>query len=353
MEDQLRHFADVPLLRAAAIALGSIIAAVFVEIIVRRIIGALVRRAWAELEEVLVTPIHRPVLISTVLVGLSWAAEELPLTARMDRLLDSLLETMAVVIWSAAVYRIGVGVLGMLGRRGSGASIVQPRTLPVFEMLLKIAVAGTALYFAFLSWRIDLTAWLASAGIIGIAIGFAAKDTLANLFSGIFIVVDAPYKVGDFIVLDAELQGRVTKIGIRSTRVLTLDDVEVTVPNALIASSKIINETGGPYVKRRVHVGVDCAYGSDIDRVREVLFACPPGIPGVELDPAPEVHFLDFGASGLRFELRVWIANPEVRELALDRLHCAIYKGFTAAGIEIPFAKQDVYVKELPRRDAA
>lgn len=353
MQDQLRHFAEVPALRAAAIVLGSIVAAIFIDLVVRRIISALVRRAWAELEEALVAPLHRPIYLSTVLVGLSWAATELPLTVHMVRLLDSLLETMAVVIWSAAVYRIGAGVLGMLGRRGNDASIVQPRTLPVFEMLLKLAIAGTALYFAFLSWRIDLTAWLASAGIIGIAIGFAAKDTLANLFSGIFIVADAPYKVGDFIVLDKELQGRVTRIGMRSTRVLTLDDIEVTVPNALIASSKIINETGGPYVKRRVRVGVDCAYGSDIDRVREVLLACPPGIPDIEADPPPEVHFLDFGSSGLRFELRVWISSPEAREQALDRLHCAVYKGLTSAGIEIPYAKQDVYIKELPRRDAA
>ena len=76
--------------------------------------------------------------------------------------------------------------------------------------------------------------------------GFAAKDTLANLFAGVFILADAPYKIGDFIVLDGGERGRVTKIGIRTTRILTRDDVEITIPNATIANSKIINESGGP-----------------------------------------------------------------------------------------------------------
>jgi small-conductance mechanosensitive channel len=218
---------------------------------------------------------------------------------------------------------------------------------------VKVVIAGAALYFAFLAWQIDLTAWLASAGIIGIAIGFAAKDTLANLFSGIFIVVDAPYKVGDFIVLDGGLRGRVTKIGIRSTRVLTRDDIEVTVPNSLIASSKIVNESGGPDVKQRIHVGVESAYGSDIDRVREVLLACAHGAPHVSPTPPPQVRFLEFGSSGLRFDLRVWIADPATRGTVLDTLHCRIYKGFRDAGIEIPYAKHDVYIKQLPEpRDA-
>ena len=134
---------------------------------------------------------------------------------------------------------------------------VQVPSLPVFDMVFKIVIVGAAVYFIFLAWKIDLTAWLASAGVVGIAVGFAAKDTLANLFSGIFIVADAPYKVGDYIVLDGGLRGRVTSIGIRSTRILTLDDIEITIPNAVIGSSKIINEAGGPQVHQRLGVTVD------------------------------------------------------------------------------------------------
>ncbi|MFT5274966.1 MAG: MscS family membrane protein [Cryomorphaceae bacterium] len=86
-----------------------------------------------------------------------------------------------------------------------------------------------------------MTAWLASAGIIGIAVGFAAKDTLANLFSGVFILADSPYKLGDYVVLEDNSRGKVTQISLRSTRMLTRDDVEVTVPNSITGNTKIIN----------------------------------------------------------------------------------------------------------------
>lgn len=105
------------------------------------------------------------------------------------------------------------------------------------QALMIIVVTALAVYFVFLAWQIDVTAWMASAGILGLAVSFAAKDTLANLFSGVFIVADAPYKLGDFIVLDSGERGEVTHIGIRSTRLLTRDDVEVTVPNSIMGNA--------------------------------------------------------------------------------------------------------------------
>jgi MscS family membrane protein len=353
MEEHLRALAEIPAIRAAAIIVGSIVAASVIEFIIRRTLLVLVRKTKSNLDDVLLEAIRRPIFSSVVLIGLAWGTTELPLGPKVVAGIDSVLETLAVLIWSSAAFRIGGAILEVLGKRGEGTSIVQPRTLPVFDMLLKVVVVGAAVYFAFLAWRIDLTAWLASAGIIGIAIGFAAKDTLANLFSGIFIVADAPYKVGDFIVLDGDLRGRVIKIGIRSTRVLTRDDIEVTVPNAVIANSKIVNETGGPDVKQRVRVAVDAAYGSDIDVVREVLLRCPDNAAHVATDPSPEVRFLEFGGSGLRFELRIWIIDPAKRGLVVDELNCKIYKAFAAAGIEIPYSKHDVYIKELPARPPA
>lgn len=315
-----------------------------------RAIVAMTHRSRSNLDDLVVSALKRPIFLSVVLVGLYWSAEALALEGSMASVVVSSLATVATLLWAGAALRVGEALLNSIGARGAADSLIQPRTLPVFDMLLKVAVIGAAVYFALLSWEIDLTAWLASAGIVGLAIGFAAKDTLANLFSGIFIVADAPYKVGDFIVLDGELRGRVTKIGIRSTRVLTLDDIEVTVPNAVIAASKIVNESGGPDVKQRIRVVVECAYGSDIDQVRAVLLACAGGVAHVAEAPAPEVRFAEFGASGLRFELRVWIVDAGKRDTVVDVLHCNIYKSFHKAGIEIPYSKHDLYLKEVPER---
>jgi MscS family membrane protein len=228
--------------------------------------------------------------------------------------------------------------------------MIQPSSLPLFDIGFKVVVTVAAIYFVFLAWHMDLTAWAASAGIIGVAVGFAAKDSLSNLFAGIFILADAPYKVGDFIVLEGGQRGRVTAIGIRSTRILTLDHVEITVPNGIIASSRITNEAGGPNTAQRLAVKVSAAYGSDVDLVRDVLLSCAEGVEHVCSDPPPEVRFTDFGDSGLNFQLLAWVQEPALRDPVLSVLNTKVYKAFAKAGIEIPYPKRDVYVKQLPDR---
>ncbi len=217
-------------------------------------------------------------------------------------------------------------------------------------MSVKGILAGAAAYFLFKAWNADISAWLASAGILGIAVGFAAKDTLANLFSGVFILADAPYKIGDYVNLTGGQRGRVTHIGLRSTRILTRDDVEIILPNALIGNGMIINESGGPQVRFRLRVPVGVAYGSDVDQVEEVLLACVKDADHVCDAPAPRVRFREFGASGLVFELLAWIDEPVFRGRVMHELNRRVYKAFYASSIEIPYAKHDVYIKNMPTK---
>jgi small-conductance mechanosensitive channel len=335
--------------RAAVVAVGSILVAFVAELVIRLTLGALARKTASDLDDRVAASLRRPVFLSVIFIGLGWSADLLEMPARFLSITHSVLETFAVLIWSAAAFSIGTAVLETLSGRAKESSIVQPRTQPVFEILIRLLVIGAAVYFTFLAWDIDVTAWIASAGIIGIAVGFAAKDTLANFFAGIFIIADAPYKVGDWIVLDGDLRGRVIKIGVRSTRLLTSDDIEITVPNSVIGSSKIVNEVGGPSIKQRIRVKVQCAYGADIDQVRAVLIGCADAEPEVSREPAPQVNLQSFGDSGLNFELRVWIEDPARRDAIIDRLNCRVYKSFAAQRIEIPFPRRDIYIKEQAR----
>ena len=335
--------------RAAAVAVGSILVALLAELVVRLILGALTRKTTSDLDDRVAAALRRPIFLTVIFIGLAWSAELLDPPGRALAITQSILATLAVLIWSAAAFSIGTAVLETLSRRAGESSIVQPRTQPVFEILIRLLVIGAAVYFTFLAWEIDVTAWIASAGIIGIAVGFAAKDTLANFFAGIFIIADAPYKVGDWIVLDGDLRGRVVKIGVRSTRLITSDDIEITVPNSVIGASKIVNEVGGPSIKQRIRIKVQCAYGSDIDHVRAVLTSCADQETEVARDPTAQVNLNSFGDSGVNFELRVWIEDPARRDAIIDRLNTRVYKAFAAAGIEIPFPKRDVYIKEQAR----
>lgn len=338
----------VPGLEAGLILALTVVAAIIVRMVFSRFIMVFVRRTRTTTDDRIVEASRGPAISLILLAGAGWALTRLNLTDRLESVVLSVLVTLGVVLVGVAAVSVAMVVFDSLSHQMDRAGLVQPRTLPLLQITTKILVFGACAYFVFVSWGIDLTTWLASAGIIGIAVGFAAKDTLANLFAGIFILVDAPYKIGDFIVLDDGVRGEVVEIGIRSTRLLTRDDVEITVPNAVIGGAKIVNQTSGRHEKMRVRVTVSVAYGSDIDEVRQILMACAQGVKYVDVDPEPRVRFREFGDSGLNFELQVWIDQPVFRGHVIDELNTRIYKAFNAENIEIPYPKRDVYIKEQP-----
>jgi MscS family membrane protein len=352
MSTQIRTYLETlwayPYARAAVVVLAAILTAYLVEVIVHRALAALTRRTRTQVDDKIIESLRRPVFLSVILIGLAWASTLVMAEGTPRFIVPACLRMIAVVLWTGAAARVGTAVLESLSAHARHGSLIQPRTLPLLDILLKVLIISGAIYFTFLSWEIDVTAWLASAGIIGIAVGFAAKDSLAHLISGIFILADAPYKIGDWVVLDDGLRGMVTSIGMRSTRILTRDDVEVAVPNSVMGNSKIVNEAGGPHVRQRVGTRVTVARTSDVDQVDRVLLSCAEDVAGRCAEPAPECRFLAFGASGLEFALYVWIAEPAARERVISDINKRIVKRFRDEGIEIPYNRQDLYVRELP-----
>jgi MscS family membrane protein len=302
-----------------------------------------------EFDNHLIELLHGPIYVSFILLGFALATKILGISETFELAVFSVLETIAYIVWFILLLRLTRLILRNIARDDRHVGILHLQTLPLFENIANIVIIVLAIYIIFSAWHVDMTAWLASAGIVGIAVGFAAKDTLANLFSGVFILADAPYKIGDFVVLDSGERGEVTHIGIRSTRLLTRDDIEVTIPNSVMGNTKINNESGGPAEKYRIRISVGVAYGSDIDRVREILMGIATNDQAVCEDPEPRVRFRRFGASGLDFELLCWIDQPVLRGRVIDALNCQVYKRFIEEEIEIPYAKQDLYIKELPK----
>ncbi len=302
-----------------------------------------------EFDNRLLELIHGPIYISFILLGFALAATIIEIGDPFDLFFFSALKTIAYIIWFTLLLRVTRLILRNVAQDDQHVGILHLQTLPLFENIANITIVVLAVYIIFTAWNIDMTAWLASAGIVGIAVGFAAKDTLANLFSGVFILADAPYKIGDFVVLDSGERGEITHIGIRSTRLLTRGDVEVTIPNAVMGNTKITNESGGPAEKYRIRVSVGVAYGSDIDKVREILMDIATKDEVVCKDPEPRVRFRTFGQSSLDFELLCWINHPVQRGRVIDALNCQVYKRFIEEKIEIPYSKHDLYIKEMPR----
>jgi len=308
-------------------------------------------RTSSKSDDQLIDYLTRPLVLTTVTLSLMMVVSLYKLPPGLNDATLSVLATILLFSWLRAGLRTARIVLEIIANNHHRFEIVQERTIPLFDMTIKMLLVGFGAYVVLLIWGINPTAWLASAGVIGIAVGFAAKDSLANLFSGIFIVADAPYKIGDYIVLDTGERGKVTNLGMRSTRMVTRDDVEVTVPNAVIANAKIINESGGPWVKHRIRVPVGVAYGSDVDEVCAVLEKTATDHAQVVKVPAPRVRMRAFGTSSLDFELLVWIDHPELRGRVRHDLLMNLYKALNSNGIEIPFPQTDIHLRSMPEKD--
>lgn len=347
----LLFFTGQPWIQGGAIMLTTFVVASLLSWIIFKVFKFLTSKTKSYLDDRLLAIARPPIYYSLLITGFSAGIKRMPLS---DKLTDYLIfgfKTLGTIIWMIALIRVSKIILQQLAWGGNNKKIrlIQPQTLPLFDNLSKLLIVAITIYIIFQIWGIDMTAWLASAGIVGIAVGFAAKDTLANLFSGVFILADTPYKIGDYIVLEGNQRGKVTHIGLRSTRMITRDDVEVTVPNSIMGNSKVTNQSGGPNPKFRIRVKIGVAYGTDIDKANEILMGVAQNEPLVTKTPEPRVRFRSFGASSLDFELLCWIEDPELRGRTLDKLNTAVYKRFNQENIEIPYSKQDLYIKELPK----
>ena len=336
-----------PFLASLVIAITFYLLAVVLRSVIFWGLARLANMTDSLLDDDVLRYVRKPAFTSVLYFGLSLAANVAPLPFGKQLIINILLSVI-IGSWMRASILISTVLLDTLEQHDS-FSLIEIRTKPIFDLTAKILTILVGSYLLLLIWGINPLGWLASAGIVGLAIGFAAQDTLANVFSGFFIVADAPYKIGDYITLDTGERGLVSRIGLRSTRLLTRDDVEITIPNGVIASAKIVNESGGPYLKIRIPIAFGVAYGSDVDQVSEVVQSIAKSHPSVCEQPQPMVRMRAFGASSLDFDLLVWIEDPQYKGSISHDLFVEIYKAFGREGIEIPYAKQDLYIKELPQ----
>jgi MscS family membrane protein len=285
-----------------------------------------------------------------VLIYLSFVAavQTLPISEGAATVLTRVLVSVLILQLMRVGFRatnLGLRFLSTFRERWA---IIEERTIPLFDLVATLLIVAITGYALLQVWDFDPTPWLASAGVVGIAVGFAAKDTLANLFAGFFIIGDAPYRVGDYVLLDSGERGEITRVGIRSTRMLTRDDIEIVIPNAMMANQKIVNESTGRWIKTRMRLPVGVAYGSDVDRVVEILLGVARAHPTLSQDPEPQVRMQGFGDSSLDFELRCWVNHPSQRGLLTHELYMEIYKALGREEIEIPFPQRDLWVREVP-----
>ena len=328
---------------AIVIVVAFAILAWLADFLINRVLTGLVRKSKFRLDDQILEILHRPVWVSVVLVGaitaVQWISPRPPFTFILTALLKSLL----VLIWAFTINRVILRIMEDLISHWRQAGREGSEIIGLVGNITRIFVLAGGIFLLLSMWKINITPLLASAGIAGVAVALAAKETLSNFFGGVTVLLDQPYKVGDYIVLDSGERGEVVDIGLRSTRILTRDDVQISIPNGIITNTKVINESA-PEPRFRVRIKVGVAYGSDIDQVEDILLNVARNNPHLSPQPEPRVRFRVFGDSSLDFELLCWAHQPHDKGRIIHELNREIYKAFGQSGIVIPFPQRDVHV---------
>jgi small conductance mechanosensitive channel len=233
-------------------------------------------------------------------------------------------------------FRLFSGLLRrLLKRRKADPSIVG-----ITSRLAKYVLMSFAVVMALGELGFNIGSLIAGLGILGLAVGLAAQESLGNVVAGLTILWDRPYRVGDNVTI-AGTFGRVQEIGLRTTRILTVERLDAILPNREIVKEMIVNHTANPQL--RLGVPVSIAYKEDSREARRVLLAAVVGHRLIREEPAPAVVVTELAESGVNLELRVWLRDPhEEREALFDLVELAKI-ALDEAGIEIPFPQRTLH----------
>jgi small-conductance mechanosensitive channel len=221
----------------------------------------------------------------------------------------------------------------------------------IFNLINKFSGAiiyATAIVLALDILGINVMPFIAGAGVAGIAIGFAAKDTLSNLIAGVLLIIDRPFEVGDRIEVwsapaGSASWGDVIDIGLRATKIKTTDNIVIIIPNNEIMKRDIVNYTILS-TKIRVRINVGIAYDADIEKAKDLIINIAKSVDWISKTPAPKVVVRNFGESSVDLQLRVWIDDARKRMDTISHVTDKIKAGFDEQGVEIPYPKRDITI---------
>lgn len=281
--------------------------------------------------------------ISRLLIaaGFYLAIRSLPLHESLVQIASGVIYIVLVVIVCNIIFHAVDELIKwyLAGQQSTGA-VISRQMMPVVEKVVLLVLIGSALLVVLRHFNYDIFSLVTALGIGSLAIGMAAKDTLAHMISGFTIMIDRPFRIGDRIQLAGGQLGDVSDIGLRSTKIKTLDNQLLIIPNSDLCNTMLTNQAfPDNRVKGRINVSV--AYGSDIDKVKAVLLDAAK-IDDVLTTPEPEAFLTGFGESSLNMALFFWIENYVSLIAVTDKINSQILNKFSENAIEIPFPTRTV-----------
>lgn len=252
----------------------------------------------------------------------------------------SILFTLIILTWMRTVIRLGKITMKKIISSKYDEDMA-PIVGNVWSFLVLMASIGGILSV----WKINITPLLASAGVLGVVAGLAARDTIANFFGSISLYADETYRKGDFIELSDETRGIVWDVSIRSTQIQTLDGDIITVPNSKL-NNTIVRNKAQPNDSFRIRIPFGVTYDADPAKVKKLALELVEDHSKIQSQPQPQIHLREFGDSALEFEIICYISHPRQKIFVEDKINTALYKRLAEEDIEIPYPQRDVHLRE-------
>ncbi len=316
------------------------------------LLGVLIHRAISNAElfvqDEMAAMVKAPVFYLITVLGLNFSWRLVPVSPVIE-VIDSLLNAVAVVVAGVLAYRATGAGLYYYGQNiaGKTETKVDDVLIPVLEKLSAAVIIGLAAFYTFQILGVDLSFLVAGGIVAGLVISMAAQDTLSNFFSGIYLLIDRPFREGDDIELESGEVCRVDDVGMRSCRLYHYrNHQQVIVPNNDLATKRVVN-LSYPDDYYRIVIPVGVAYDTDVQHARDVLYRVAMDREEVQKgrNTSPRVFVKEFGDSAIVMELRAFVTGPRERNPVRTELIQAIKETFDEESIEIPFPQRVLWIQ--------
>lgn len=316
-------------------------------IISRKIILKLTRKTKTEIDDLIVKRTNKPISLILLLVGLRLTLQPLGIKAGILDIAEKILLSLIIIIIIYIIITLIDIFIDNWGKKVAEKtkSALDESIIPLLHRFSRIFISIVGLMFILPVFGIQIGPLLTSLGIAGIAIAFALQNTLGNVFGGMSLILDKSIKVGDTIKLENGIIGTITDVGLRSTKLQTLDGELITLPNGKLADSQILNFML-PSTKLRISIDFGVSYGTDTKKVNDVVLNVLSSIPDVLKEPSPKIMMLEMGDFSLKFRALFWVSHfdkkVDVKTIATDKIYNALIK----SKITIPYPTKTVYIKK-------
>lgn len=343
-------FQKFDIMWAIVIFLSSVVIAEILNFMVKKYFARFASRTKTMYDDEIIHELRRPVVYSIVILGLFLAIMSLNFFSPYKNQI-LIITYVFSIFWIAYIITKFIDVFFMIYfiHLASKERTIRARYTGIFEKLIGVLIYIAAIIIIFKHFDIELSPIIASLGIGGLAIALALQDSLANFFSGFYIISDKSIKVGDYVELESGLKGYVDDISWRATRLKTPDNLMVIVPNSTLAKSVTVNYNA-PDLQMKIFFPVGVSYDSDLDKVERVtLKVAKDVLKRLKVAPAdfePFIRYKEFGESSINFNVVLMVQDYQDRFTLRHEFMKALKKAYDKNKIDIPYPIRTVYLKK-------